>query len=451
MNRLVALLILPVLAVAAQLDEFIAKPDPSYAWKTVRVDRHPQGVHAVLELTSQTWRGADEVDRPVWRHWLEVYVPAQVDHDAALLVIGGGSSANPVPKAANGELAATAIAARAVVAHLDNVPNQPLVFAADPQRKRRSEDEILAWCWDRHLATGDPAWLVQLAMAKSAVRAMDAVTAFCATGERPIALRRFVLSGASKRGWTTWLAAAADRRVVAIAPMVIDLLNLDKSFRHHHAAYGRYGDAVRPYVENRIMARMEEPATQASLAILDPYAYRERFAAMPKLLINATGDQFFLLDSWRFYWHDLTGPKHLRYIPNTDHGLDRTASESLRSFFLSVLVARPLPAFTWREEAPGRLRVETSDKPTQVLVWSAANPTSRDFMVQTIGRSWRSQPLEAMSPGVYVGRIPEPAQGWSAIVVELEFPDPSGATPGIRLTTGVSVTPARLPFPERPQ
>lgn len=450
--RLLVLVILAVATVAhaSQLDDFIARPDAGYAWTVVSAERHPQGVHAVLQLTSQSWRSAAEVDRVAWRHWLEVYIPAQVVHDTALLVIGGGSNDSPAPRRPDGDLAATAVAARAVVARIHNVPNQPLVFTDDPQRRKRSEDDILAWCWDRHLVTGDPAWLVQLAMARSAVRAMDAVTAYCASGGTSVAIRHFVVAGGSKRGWTTWLAAAADRRVTAIAPMVIDLLNIEASFRHHHAAYGRYADAVRPYVENRIMERMGEPVMQASLAIIDPYAYRERLARMPKLLINATGDQFFLPDSWRFYRSGLAGPTQFRFIPNTDHGLDRSASESLRSFFIAVLAGRSLPAFTWTEEAPGRLRVETGDQPTQVLVWSAANPAARDFMVKAIGRSWRSRALEAVSPGVYVGAIPEPAQGWSAILVELVFPDPSGATPGIHLTTGVSVTPSRLPFPERP-
>lgn len=37
-------------------------------------------------------------------------------------------------------------------------------------------------------------------------------------------LKNFVVGGASKRGWTTWTTAAVDDRVVAIVPVVIDLL-----------------------------------------------------------------------------------------------------------------------------------------------------------------------------------------------------------------------------------
>ena len=77
-------------------------------------------------------------------------------------------------------------------------------------------------------------------MTKAVVRAMDTVTAFCASpGRRAHAqVDKFVVSGASKRGWTTWTTAAVDRRVVAIVPIVIDVLNVEPSFDHHCRAYG---------------------------------------------------------------------------------------------------------------------------------------------------------------------------------------------------------------------
>ena len=51
--------------------------------------------------------------------------------------------------------------------------------------------------------------LVQMAMTKSAVRGLEAVTEFVyeKTGNY---LTKAGLTGASKRGWTTWLTAAAD-------------------------------------------------------------------------------------------------------------------------------------------------------------------------------------------------------------------------------------------------
>ena len=56
-------------------------------------------------------------------------------------------------------------------------------------------------------------------MTKSVVRAMDAITSICANAESGgITVDKFVVAGASKRGWTAWTVAAVDRRVVAIFP-----------------------------------------------------------------------------------------------------------------------------------------------------------------------------------------------------------------------------------------
>ena len=99
---------------------------------------------------------------------------------------------------------------------------------------------MIAYTWDKFLRTGDERWPARLPMTKAVVRAMDAMTAFCASagGRRRATVDRFVVAGASKRGWTTWTTAAVDPRVVAIAPIVIDVLNVEPSFEHHYRAYG---------------------------------------------------------------------------------------------------------------------------------------------------------------------------------------------------------------------
>ncbi len=137
-----------------------------------------------------------------------------------------------------------------MVAELRGVPNEPLVFSDDG--KPRTEDAIIAYTWVKFLKTGDETWPLRMPMTKAAVRAMDTVTAFCATpAGGSVTVAKFVVTGASKRGWTTWITAAADSRVVAIVPMVIDLLNNVKSFEHHYQAYGFYSPAVKDYLEDK--------------------------------------------------------------------------------------------------------------------------------------------------------------------------------------------------------
>ena len=58
---------------------------------------------------------------------------------------------------------------------------------------------------------------------------------------------------ASKRGWSTWTTAAVDKRVIGISPLVIDLLNMTKSFEHHYRAYGAYSEAVKDYEDMGLM------------------------------------------------------------------------------------------------------------------------------------------------------------------------------------------------------
>ena len=73
-------------------------------------------------------------------------------------------------------------------------------------------------------------------------------------------------------------------------------------------------------MEQRLLDRLNTPEFKALMRIEEPYQYRDRLT-MPKLILNASGDQFFLPDSSQFYFDGLRGEKHLRYVPNADHSL----------------------------------------------------------------------------------------------------------------------------------
>lgn len=434
---------------ATALHDYVAKPDENYAWRLVTHDQSEQGTVYVLHIASQAWRTGKDVDRILWRHWLIVYVPNQVEHDTAFLLIGGGDNTYDIPDYDRYLLAEMAVETGTVTAALLNVPNQPLIFLADEELRRRTEDDILAFCWAQYLEHGDPEWLALLPMTKSAVRAMDTITDFCASLEnvRP-PVNRFVVSGGSKRGWTTWLTAVVDDRVVAIAPQVIDLLNTKPSMKHHFGAYGEYSHAIFPYVENRITDAMDTPEIEASLAIIDPYAYRQHLA-IPKLILNSTGDQFFLPDSSQFYYDELLEPKYLRYVPNTSHGLNASSDDTLRSFYASILNKTPFPSYSWQIPAAGHMQVVAKEKPLQVNLWQAVNPNARDFRLETIGKAWNSTILEPIQTSNEEGfryevEISPPAKGWKAFFVELVFPDATRGT--LSLTTEVSVVPETLPY-----
>ena len=146
------------------------------------------------------------------------------------------------------------------------------------------------------------------------------------------------------------MTAAVDPRVAAIIPIVIDVLNVEPSIRHHAEAYGFWTEAVGNYYEHRILQRTGDPALAKLLRIEDPYFYRDRFT-MPKYVINSAGDQFFCPDSSQFYFADLPGEKLLRYVPNADHSLKGSDAPSS----LIAYTRCSCPASRVRG-TPGRLR-----------------------------------------------------------------------------------------------
>jgi PhoPQ-activated pathogenicity-related protein len=359
------------------------------------------------------------------------------------LAISGGNNNSGPPEKLDPLTAQLAKGSRSIVAELKMVPNQPLVFNGDG--RRRSEDSMIAYTWDKFLRTGDAKWPARLPMTKSAVRALDTITSFCASEDGgKLKVDRFVVCGGSKRGWTTWTTAAVDKRVVGISPIVIDMLNLVPSFEHHWRAYGFWAPAVGDYVEQKIMDWSGSPQYKALLRIEEPFEYRSRFT-MPKYLINATGDQFFLPDSSQFYWKELPGPKFLRYVPNADHGMGGTdVPMTLLAFHNALLSDTKLPDYSWKVEGDGSIHLKTDQQPKAAKLWYAVNPEARDFRVETIGRAWKSDPITESGDGIYIGKVDKPEKGFKAFLVELTYQ--YDGSPPFKVTSEVKVVPDVLPF-----
>jgi PhoPQ-activated pathogenicity-related protein len=432
----------PALPKKTPLDDYIAKPDPTYSWKLVKTIPGDGCTTFVVDLKSQSWRKSPEVDRAVWQHWLVIVKPARVKHDTALLLIGGGKNGGAAPEQPGAQLTFLAQGTGAVVAELRQVPNQPLTFDEDGQP--RSEDDLIASRWVKYLDTGDPTWLPRLAMVKSAVRAMDAVTEMLA-GEQggKTAIKKFVVAGGSKRGWTTWLTGAVDPRVAAVIPIVIDAVNVRACSTHHFCAYGFWAPALGDYSRHKIYERADTPRYAELLKIEDPWFYRHRLT-VPKFIVNAAGDQYFLPDSARFSFDDLPGVKYLRYIPNANHSLKGSdAADSILAFCKGVLAGATLPKFSWKLQEDGSLRVQTDTKPQEINLWQATNPRARDFRLEAIGPAYKKATLPAREGGVCVARVEKPAAGWTAFFVELVFD--SGEIIPYKFTTQVYVVPDTLP------
>ncbi|USO00210.1 MAG: PhoPQ-activated pathogenicity [Phycisphaeraceae bacterium] len=431
------------------LDRYTAHRDASFAFELERIyTDHPGFTGYAVNLTSQTWRSADEVDFPQWTHMLEIVRPDDVETDTALLVVAGGQRRVPPPDRLSSELYMIAGLTHSVVVKVPNVPNQPLTLNGDGEI--RFEDDLLAESWTTAAKTKDMGWIVHLAMVQSACAAMDATQGFLKTDEGGnIEINRFVVTGASKRGWTTWLTACEDDRVVGIIPMVIDVLDLPVTMRHHWGAYGFWAPAIGDYASRKLFRWLNSPDSRALRSIVDPYLYRDRLD-MPKFLLNSGGDQYFLPDTTRYYLDDLPGLTRLRVVPNTNHSLSRSpdAVQSAVAFYEAVLKSVEIPALHWERGEPGVLRVTADAEPFEVTLWQAHNPEGRDFRQEKIGNAWTSTPLEAQD-GAYVAEVPVPDQGFTAYMVEARF-NVDGMSLPLTFTTEVSVVPDVLPFKDKP-
>lgn len=429
---------------ATTLDDYIRQPDSSYSYEQVQSIKKDNIAIYFLKMTSQTWLDTTMVSPSKWEHWLIIYIPEELlHHDKALLIIGSGNNKSDDTPALTQYMEDIANQTHSVVASLKMVPNQPVVFADDPTAKERYEDSIIAYSLKKAKENDDYNRITLLPMVKSAVRAMDTVQDFCfkkSNGQTEI--RDFVVTGASKRGWTTWLTAAVDSRVIAIAPVVIDFLNIGKQMEHHFNAYGFYSEAVKDYENNNILQTINSPESQKLCSIIDPYCYINRLT-MPKYLINSAQDQFFVTDSSQFYYNDLKGEKLLRYIPNADHSLKNTNSvEGLFTFYYTILNDLPRPNLLTNKITDNKYEIiPQNGTPVNALLWQAENPDSRDFRLSTIGACWESTELKPTDSGSYQVSIPRTGKGYLASFVELIFEIAPGKT--MSITTETTVIPCR--------
>ncbi len=394
----------------ADLFEYVKKPEPAYAWKLKGKHDLPAGTVYDLHLVSQVWQGI------TWEHQLQVYQPKGVKPAATLLLWNQGGRAGPGSIAFGLDLARRL---GAPCAFLYGIPNQPLLGG-------KKEDTLIAETFVRFLDTRDENWPLLFPMAKSLVKAMDALQAF-AEKEWKAPLKSFIVAGGSKRGWTTWLTAVADRRVKAIAPMVIDTLNMREQGPYQLKSFGAYSDQVRDYTARGLLPMADTPAAKRLWTMVDPYTYRDRLT-LPKLLINGANDPYWTTDALNLYWDGLKGDKWVLYVPNAGHNLQQKgangqpdrerAVNALAAFGRHYTVDNPMPKLTWKhDDADGkaRLTVRATPAPKAARLWVAHAPT-RDFRQA----EWVARPVR-VEEGRVVGLVAPPEKGFAAFYAELDY------------------------------
>lgn len=403
-----ALLVFPAWAVAGLVD-YVKKPDPAFKWQLKDKQVTKDGTIYTIRLVSQEWQGI------VWEHDLQIYQPQGVTPTSTLFLWNTGGNPNPGNILFGMSLARQIQSPTAILYH---IPNQPLLDG-------KKEDALIAETFVRYLKTQDETWPLLFAMVKSMARAMDALQAF-AHQEWKQPVKDFVVSGGSKRGWTSWLTAAADDRVKAIAPCVIDTLNMKAQMPHQLEMFGRYSEMIKDYTNAGLVPMPDTPEANRLWNMVDPWWYRDQLT-LPKCLLNGTNDPYWTVDALNLYWDDLKGDKYVMYVPNAGHDLveriggkkDRSrAMNGLAAFARHQLTDKPLPKLTWKHaDADNKLRLtiasDTSARGGRL--WVAASPTS-DFRPVP----WSERKAE-VSAGGLVGVVERPVDGWLAFFGELDY------------------------------
>src|SRR5688572_24169908 len=397
---------------ADALAAYVAKPDDAFEWHVQKRYSNPDASVVELHFESQRWQGEP------WKHRLLLIRPKRVaDERRALFVVGGGrwrdeyeaaTGEEPLPEDA-GLFVAIAKVLKTPVVVLGQVPYQPLFGM--------TEDRLIAHTFERYLTTGDAEWPLLLPMVNSVVRAFDASSA-ASEREWGSPLERFTVTGGSKRGWTTWLTAAVDARVVALAPIVIDALNMERHFPHQVEAWGAPSESIRPYTELGLDRILSSPEGEGLRQIVDPFSYRTQLG-QPKLVVLATNDQYFPLDSANLYFNELREPKYLLYLPNEPHSVRdyEPFVRTLRALHESAATGQALPRFEWEyQDAGGELMLCLRSDPgaRRLRVWRAVSADSdfRDEQWQPVASSARAEARFVLG---------DPAQGYAAIVGDATF------------------------------
>lgn len=389
-----------------ELDKYLALKDDSFRWE---VDETIDENLILLELTSQTWH-----DIP-WKHALLLALPQKPVAEGHAVLYIGGKRIGSKPGEGDHILARTLAGATGMpVAMLFQVPNQPLLG-------NYVEDALIGETLLKALETEDTTWPLLFPMAKSAIRAMDAVQQFLEK-EKNTKIDNFIVTGASKRGWTTWLTAASkDPRVKAIAPIVIDTLNLQKQMKYQVETWGAFSPSIHDYTDRNLVETDHSDFSEfkkSMWTMIDPYSYRSRYT-MPKLLVHGTNDPYWTVDATRNYWDDLTDVKYILTLPNAGHGLDGQqfkAVQTIAVFARHAALDGVWPELSWtleEKDANYVVNVKTDLPYKKVRLWTASSET-KDFRKAV----WRPKTIASGTDGAI--EIAKPASGHVAFYIELE-------------------------------
>jgi PhoPQ-activated pathogenicity-related protein len=453
---------------AISLEEYVQTPDDAFEYKLIKTAYTFLYTTYIFEITSQKWHPgdwewhSDEVETDgKWKHWLRIIEPrllgkytqnipffSLVKSDKALLyLLRGDAEHEDAPSGATFEEAKLALTSRSIVAEIDGIPigkvafldeqpadygtwwcdeDNPLKKDDDECELLRSEDSLQARSFDLALSTGDFSWAIMAPMTKAVVRGMDVIQQFL--GELYLGrqvINDFVLTGHSKRGHIVWLTAALDDRVMGVAPVSYDLLNIGEQIVLQDASWPARSEEQDPNMEFDLYTRYKTAIGVQLMADLDPYAYRDRLN-IPGLILVGTGDPYSCSDAVNLYFDNMSKDTRIFYAPNKGHDIRELPAvvDATANFYRHIINSQSLPEFTWAGLEEGSFTVTPEQqKPVAVKLWQDTNPVNRDFRQTTDNETWTSTDIEEQANGSYTGTVLPPESGFIAFYIELIYKD----------------------------
>lgn len=393
-------------------------------------------------MTSQSWSPGGLVQPAQWQHNVDIYLPAHpVKSQHALMVVNNGTNypngiikPNEHNEISPEMLASIARATKAVVISVSNIPNQYLTY--DTDNKLLKEDDNVARSW--LLFMDNPALRTRAFVYIPMATAVSQAIRVAKQELKAQGITRFIVTGASKRGWTSWLTFISDLDVDAVVPFVIDLLDTRTALTHMYRSYGgNWPIAFYPYYQQGIDKAITTPEFQALMKIEDPMQYLAAGQSAEfnkaKYIINASGDDFYAPDNARFYFDALPGVKSLCVVPNTGHkGILKYVERTLITFVNRFLKNKPLLQLTTtlKDDA---LSVTFSEKPVVLKRWTANNPEARNFHY-ACDVHYQGTTVTLPNHGPVNLALNSPHAGWQATFVEATLKDGFVATGRVYVT-----------------
>eukprot|EP01132_Coremiostelium_polycephalum_P000659 gene659-814_t len=442
LSLLAILVISTTTAYNTKLEDFVEQPDDGSSYYVHKV-LNGQGYKAyVLNFTSINWLTPEESSNPRWWHWLTICIPDLVWSNYGYLYVDNGKYTTNPYEPVYPLIDTLCKSSHSVVSHLLQNPNQPLVL--DKDNVSRTEDTIIAYTWKKFIQNRTRSdWIGQFAETKATVRAMDTIQQFVKAKTIFNRVKYFVVSGASKRGWAAWLTAAVDSRVKAVIPVVIPVLSLVENSNAHYKAYGGWSFTYDDYYDEGLLTYLNAEPFDAIAKEIDPLMFVDQLL-VPKYVINAVGDQYFIPDSANFFWHKLLGTKHLRIHPNADHYMNTRWTQFIsetNTYYNMIINKQKLPEFDWSIVPDASTNTSTiyvntktscgNSNPTSVVVYTAdtVSTTQRDWRFSTCRSAsclqnitWVATPLQEADEGFYKYTVTPPARGgWRGAFIELTY------------------------------